>query len=119
MLASYTEDFYQGMAAVTCKETGKGKAYYVAARTAPGQMAWLFEQMLKEAGISTRQLPAGVEYHVRSGEEGTYEFYLNHNTHPVKVENVQGPDLESGAVVQGDLELAGLCTAVIRLQGTD
>lgn len=119
VLASYTEDFYQGMAAVTCKETGKGKAYYVAARTAPGQMAWLFEQMLKEAGISTRQLPAGVEYHVRSGEEGTYEFYLNHNTHPVKVENVQGPDLESGAVVQGDLELAGLCTAVIRLQGTD
>lgn len=114
VLASYTEDFYQGTAAVTCKETGKGKAYYAAARTAPGQMAPFFKKMLEEAGILTRQLPQGVEYHVRSGQEGVYEFYLNHNTYPVRVENVEGLELESGDGICGSLELAGYGTAVIR-----
>lgn len=114
VLGTYTDDFYQGSAAVTCKSHGKGNAYYVAARTSAGEMRPLFEKMLADAGISVRKLPEGVEYHMRSGEEGSYEFYLNCNTEPVKIAGVNGLDMVTDREVREEMTLPGYGVAVIR-----
>ena len=114
VLAEYTEDFYAGTAALTCRAQGKGKAYYIAARVKPEDMQPLFEQMLSEAFISKKNLPDGVEYHVRAGEEGTYEFYLNGNNETVNVSDVEGEELLDGTKIQGTLDLSPYGVAVVR-----
>ena len=114
VLGRYTDDFYQGGAALTRKRYGKGNAYYAAARCCPGQMRPLFEQMLTQAGIPVKQLPEGVEYHVRTGDEGAYEFYLNYGTAPACVQEVYGQDMLTGSEVSGTLTLEGYGAAVVR-----
>lgn len=117
VLGRYTEDFYQGMAALTCKEYGKGKAYYMAARTAAEQMQPLFERMLTDAGIPVRKLPEGVECHVRSGESGDYAFYLNSTSGQVSVSGVTGRELVTGTKVEGVLRLPAYGVAVVHSDG--
>ncbi len=115
VLGTYTDDFYQGSAAVTCKSHGEGRAYYVAARTSAAAMRPLFERMLGDAGIAVRKLPQGVECHVRTGEEGVYEFYLNWTKEAVTVPGVKGTDILSGETLDGSLELSEYGVAVVRL----
>ena len=147
VLGTYTDDFYAGGAALTCKRFGKGEqegtvaagghsvegrqegvaaagehsgkdglqgaAYYMAARTEASAMRPLFERMLADAGIAVKRLPEGVEYHIRTGEEGAYEFYLNCTPEPVLVEDVRGVDLVTGDAVEGSLGLSGYGVAVV------
>ena len=115
VLGTYTDDFYQGSAAVTCKSYGEGNAWYVAARTSAAAMSPLFRRMLTDAGIPVRKLPQGVERHVRSGEEGVYEFYLNWTKEAVAVPGVKGTDILSGEALDGNLELPAYGVAVVRL----
>ena len=118
VLGTYTEDFYAGGAALTCRRLGegasRGAAYYMAARTESSAMVPLFEKMLTDAGIAVRRMPEGVEYHVRTGEEGVYEFYLNCSGETVRVEDVRGLDLVTGNTVNGSLVLDGYGVAVVR-----
>lgn len=113
-LGRYTDDFYNKTAAVTCREAGKGKAFYVAARCHPAQMRPLFEELLAEAHIPVKRLPEGVEYHVRSGEESVYGFYLNYGPEPACVQEVNGLELLSGKELSGTLALEGYGAAVVR-----
>ena len=115
VLGTYTDDFYRGSAAVTCKSHGEGRAYYVAARTSAAAMRPLFERMLGDAGIAVRKLPRGVECHVRTGEEGVYEFYLNWTKESVTIPGVKGTDILSGGTLDGSLELSEYGVAVVRL----
>lgn len=114
ILGTYTDDFYRGTAALTCKDYGKGRAYYAAARISPAQMRPLFEKMLADAHIPVKKLPEGVEYHLRTGEEGSYAFYLNCTTEERKVDGVKGWDLIAGKEVEDTLILPGYGTAVIK-----
>lgn len=116
ILGTYTDDFYAGGAALTRKRSGKGAAYYIAARVSPEEMRPLFRKMLEDADIAAKELPKGVEYHVRTGEECAYEFYLNCNAEPVCVEGVNGADLVTGKAVDGSLSLEGYGAAVIRVR---
>ena len=78
ILAKYDKDFYAGTPAITCKNFGKGKAYYVGARINMDSMSGLFKTMLKETNTTYLALPAGIEYHKREDESGkAIEFYLN------------------------------------------
>ncbi len=113
VLGTYADDFYKGTAALTCKEYGKGRAYYAAARTAAEQMEPLFEKMLTDAGIPVRKLPEGVECHVRSGESGNYAFYLNSMSEQVSVSGVAGRELVTDAEVEGVLTLPAFGVAVV------
>ena len=113
VLACYEKDYYAGMPAVTRKKSGQGNAYYVAARMKAEDMRPLFEKMLSDAGLKIRKLPDGVEYHVRSGKEGVYEFYLNHSAEAVVVENVTGRDLLNGSMADGELHMEGMGVSVI------
>ena len=56
VLAEYTSDFYANTPAITVKQTGKGKAYYVAARS--GQDFYRdFLKKLPSLQISTTMMP--------------------------------------------------------------
>ena len=113
VLGTYTEDFYQGGAALTCRAFGKGKAYYVAARTDGARMESLFEKMLTDAGIPVRRLPEGVECHVRTGESGSYAFYLNNTLEAVSLPGITGRDLVTDREVAGELTLPACGVAVV------
>lgn len=113
VLGTYADDFYKGTAALTCKEYGKGRAYYAAARTAAEQMQPLFGKLLADAGIPVRKLPEGVECHVRSGESGNYAFYLNSTPEQVSVSGVAGRELVTDAEVEGVLTLPAFGVAVV------
>ena len=113
VLGTYADDFYKGSAALTCKDYGKGRAYYVAARTAADEMLPLFEKILADAGIPVRMLPKGVEYHVRSGESGSYAFYLNGTSRPVNVAGVKGTDLVTDVEIEDVLMLPAYGVAVV------
>ena len=78
ILAKYDKDFYAGTPAITCKNFGKGKAYYVGARIDMDSMSGLFKTMLEETNTPYLTLPDGIEYHKREDENGkAIEFYLN------------------------------------------
>lgn len=114
VLGVYTGEFYKDTPALTCNTYGQGKAYYAAARSSAAQMVPLFEKMLKEAGIPVKKLPENVEYHIRSADGETYEFYLNCSETPVNVSGVSGTDLITGAILQGELSLSGYGVAVVQ-----
>jgi beta-galactosidase len=117
VLASYGQDFYQGTAGLTVKEwnngAAAGRAYYVAARVGAAEMSSLFETMLRDAGIAVNRMPEGVEYHTRQGESGSYEFYLNHGSEAVTIEQVNGDELITGKTIDGTLTLGAYDVAVV------
>ena len=113
VLGTYADDFYKGSAALTCKDYGKGRAYYVAARTGAEEMLPLFEKILADAGIPVRMLPEGVECHVRSGESGSYAFYLNGTSRSVNVSGVKGKDLVTDVEIEDVLMLPAYGVAVV------
>lgn len=113
VLACYGEDYYAGTPAVTRKAWGRGNAYYVACRIKARDMRALFTNMLTAAGIEGKELPEGVEFHVRRGEEGVYEFYLNHSAQAVEVRGAEGMDVLSGKKMEDVLVLDGYGVAVI------
>jgi hypothetical protein len=78
-------------------------------------MVPLFTEMIQSVGITAKEVPENVEYHVRSGEEGTYEFYLNTTSVPLVVDGVKGYDLVSETELDGTVLLSGYGVAVVRL----
>ncbi len=115
VLARYRDDFYAGTPAVTVKSYGKGKAYYVGARIDMDSMRDLFVTMANDTGVKIKKLPNGVEYHVRTSESETYEFYINCSNEEKAVEGVCGLNLLNDEKINGDLTLKINEVAVIKL----
>ena len=91
-LASYDNDFYAGMPAVTRNSYGNGKAYYVATRSNADFYRGLFERILGECEITplvTTEADGNdrisVEACVRENQNGTFLFLLNHSEKTEKV----------------------------------
>ncbi len=115
VLATYGQDFYKGTPVVTANNYGKGTAYYVGARIAQSKMRDIFIQMAQKAGIEYKKLPLGVEYHKRTADGESYEFYLNNTESSVVVEDVNGTNLLNDKKVNGILELEKYEIAVVEL----
>lgn len=85
-LAVYEEDFYKGMAAVTCNKFEEGLAYYVGTEFGPAMMDKFVEYILDKAGVeSVLMALEGVEVSRRRKEEKDYVFILNHKSSSVEV----------------------------------
>ena len=115
VLATYGQDFYKGTPVVTANNYGKGTAYYVGARIAQSKMRDIFIQMAQKAGIEYKKLPLGVEYHKRTTDGESYEFYLNNTESSVVVEDVNGTNLLNDKKVNGILGLEKYEIAVVEL----
>ncbi len=84
-LGEYTSDFYAGMPALTKNHFGKGKAYYVAARSNADFYFHFLEKVTKEAGVQpVCTSEKGMEATVRENENGRFLFLLNHTEEPKK-----------------------------------
>lgn len=115
ILARYSDDFYKDEPAITVKETGEGKAYYVAARVDKSCMEEILMAVWKEKGIEMQDLPEGVEYHKRENAEYTYEFYINYTGEPQVLHAPnRGKDILTGFVVEGDYEMEPLSSLIVK-----
>lgn len=115
VLAEYTDDFYAGTPAVTVKENGAGKAYYVAARVDNDCMEMLLKRIWQEKNIPIQYLPEGVEYHKRENDKYTYEFYMNYTSEPQTIHSGgRGKDILTGFIVDGDYEIGALESIIVR-----
>jgi beta-galactosidase len=115
VLASYEEDFYKGTGAVTCNSYGQGKAYYIGARISAEDTTYLLDKIFAKTGIQDKMLPQGVEYHKRTGENNTFEFYLNYNTESVILQNIHGKDILTGEHLDGEVRLQGYQVIILKM----
>lgn len=115
VLADYTDDFYKRTPAVTKKDYGNGQAYYVGARVEEAGMTELLKLMLREAGVELREIPDGVEYHLRQSEQENFAFYMNFNSEPVSICVEEGEDLLRGEKLSGQVTLGALESLVIAI----
>lgn len=113
VLGVYDRDYYASCAAVTVKEHGDGRAFYVAARLDDDAMRRLFAGMLEAAGIAANELPEGVERHTREADGKRFVFYLNCSDEPKCISGAEGTDLLTGKQVDGELALAKYQVAVL------
>lgn len=110
VVAVYDSDFYQGSPCVTVKETGQGKAYYLATQPEDAYLDELTEEIMRDSGIDA---PFGTEGEVevctRIKEGKKIYFVINHGDKPGKVFLNGGPfvDLISGKIADGEAELEG------------
>ena len=79
-LAAYTGDFYAGRPALTVNCFGKGKAYFIAARTEQDFLNDFYASLVKELRIPRAlnvELPEGVTAQIRSDGITNYVFVMN------------------------------------------
>ena len=109
VLASYNEDFYAGMPALTVNNYGKGKAYYLAFRPEEELYCRLTEMLLSECGIRSDfdgELPFGVTAHSRTDGENVYVFLQNYTTREQRTSTKHlWKTVEDKTEVSGDITL--------------
>lgn len=104
-IASYESDFYAGMPVLTENEFGKGKAYYVGARSNEEFYKKYLGDICESLGIRpVAKTPEGIEATARYNDNGEFLFLLN-NTQEEKevVMEEAGTDLLTDRVyAKGD-----------------
>jgi beta-galactosidase len=79
-LGAYGRDFYAGEPALTVNKRGKGKAYFIAARTGPDFLDAFYGSIADEAGLKPvleAPLPSGVSAQVRFNGKTESVFVMN------------------------------------------
>lgn len=89
VLATYTDQYFADSPALTVNTFGKGKAYYIAARTEGPFLADLYSVIARELNLKRNcniTLPPGVTAQKRTDGEREFVFLMNFKTEPVTVE---------------------------------
>lgn len=109
VLATYDDDFYKGMPALTVNTYGKGKCYYIATRTNEDFYDDFYGALASDLGLEKAPLKEnveGVSVTTRYGDGEEYFFAMNFNNEPKQVEfSVELSDVISGEKVSGAIEL--------------
>jgi beta-galactosidase len=110
VLASYGQDFYAGLPALTVHTAGRGRAYYVAARTDDEFLYALYEGLTADLGIARAldvPLPEGITAQVRAYEGRRFVFVSNFSGdwQIVDLGDEAYRDLLTGEVVRGRLPM--------------
>jgi beta-galactosidase len=120
-LATFGEDFYAGMPALTANRFGAGRAYYLASDPEPAFLEEFYAQLLASHGIAAPLItPAEVEVAVREKDGRTLLFLLNHGAQPATVFLPDGGryrDHLGDDGLAGSLELPGYGVAILELMG--
>jgi beta-galactosidase len=119
-LASFENPWHvKGFPVLTRNTYGKGTAYYLGAPVREDAFYdRLILEALKSAGIGPLvQPPQGVEFSVRKGNGKTLLFIINHSEEQRNVVVPAGkPELLSGTVTAGTLELDRFGVALLKLE---
>lgn len=118
ILAVYQEDFYAGEPVLTGNSYGRGKTYYMAARTGVEFLEDFYRSVASEAGASpclAAILPEGVTTTAREKEGKVWVFLQNWNPESVSVLLKETLiDFESGKAVLGEISLQGYEVRVLQ-----
>lgn len=117
--AVYGDDFYRGMPVLTVNKFGAGQAWYVATSPEASFLQDWLSQLCSSIGIHPliNEIPVGVETTLRSKDNQSYLFVLNHNENPVNIKlgKRAGVELLSGRTIGGEQEeLAGRDVWIIK-----
>lgn len=118
-LGTYQCDFYSGRPALTVNRLGKGKAYYVAARTEPAFLDAFIGKVSEESEVFrvlNVTLPYGVTAQIRKDERNDYIFLLNFSEEEKGVQLDQSAylDVLTGKPVAGTVVLPKYGTAILK-----
>lgn len=118
VLATYAEHYFAGSPALTVNRFGKGKAYYIAARTRDGLLADLYGRLVADLGIRRvvdTELPPGVTAQLRTDGETEFIFLMNFNAHAAEVKlGKTYRDLITGEACRSALVLERFGVRVLR-----
>ena len=109
VLATFGNDFYAGMPALTENRFGEGRALFLASDADDRMLDDLYARLLANHGIAPAlEAPAGVELTVRQNAEHDLLFILNHNATPASITlPTDYHDLLSDQTASGTIELEG------------
>ena len=82
VLATYADQYFAGSPALTVNRYGKGKAYYIAARSEAALLSDLYGKLISDMPLERVvdvDLPAGVTAQVRTDGQAKYIFLMNFN----------------------------------------
>jgi len=79
-IGEYANDFYAGSPAATAHDYGKGRAYFIGARTGGDFLRGFYGEILRGMKLPELpvQVPAGVSAQVRESESHRYCFVMNY-----------------------------------------
>ena len=116
VLATYKSDFYAGRPALTVNSFGKGKAYYMAARTGDCFMRDFYNSLIDQLAIKLAldvELPEGVTAQLRSDGQNDFVFVMNFTQEEkaVALNGKQCLDMLTGEKLEGTIVLKpyGVC----------
>jgi beta-galactosidase len=92
-LAVFNRDFYRNRPAITMNRYGKGKAFFLAARTRQSFLNNFYARLVKETNIPRildSELPEGVTAQMRSDGNTDYIFLMNFSSSKQTVETSNG-----------------------------
>lgn len=94
-LCTYEQDFYAGMPVLTRNAFGEGAAYYVATSSDAAFYRTIVKEICTESGIRPLiDTPDCIEVTARTNGNGTFLFFLNHDTQEQGVTlNCTGKDI--------------------------
>jgi beta-galactosidase len=118
-LATFEQDYFAGMPAITSNSFGKGTSYYIS--TVPDQigMDWLIDEICHTANVKpvVSNAPPGIEILQRENEKTSWLILLNHlsdrTTVPLEQECL---DLLTGMKAKDSFELEPNGVAILQLQ---
>ena len=110
VLATYKNDYYAGMPALTVNNYGNGKAYYIAARTNNDFDTEFFTKIINDLEIKpviNTELPIGVTAQMRTDGENYYVFVMNFSeeNNTVVLDDNKYVDMLTNEEVSGELKL--------------
>jgi len=82
VLATFADQYFAGSPALTVNSYGKGKAYYIAARSEAALLSDLYGKLISVMSLERAidvDLPAGVTAQVRTDGQTKYIFLMNFN----------------------------------------
>ena len=116
VLAAYEQRFYRGYPVLTENDFGKGKCYYLAARTGEDFLRDFYAWACDRAGLVPLlpEIPEGVLCAQRVGKAGQFLFILNPLPEEKTVTLPAGSEIETGRRVGGPVTLAPYQVLAIR-----
>jgi beta-galactosidase len=96
-LGVYGSDFYKGRPALTVNSFGKGKAYYIAARTEQDFLNDFYGKIAEEEGLRLNlkaKLPQGTTVQVRTDGEREFLFLMNFLNRETEVTGIEDSELK-------------------------
>ena len=121
ILARYEDDFYKDMPALTVNTYGKGKCYYIAARTKEDFNTDFYNFIISEVKLERpveNKIPEGVSIQTRYKDGNKYLFVMNFNDTENKVDlgNKKYDDLVADENITGCITLEKYGVKVLKIK---